>query len=380
MTSETIIVRHRPEKSDYDVQVASGALPGIGAWANRCLSGTARKAVVVSNSRVFGLYGETVSKSLRSAGFKVSVWLMGDGERFKNQRSLERTLRSLSEARLSRDDVVVALGGGVVGDLAGFAAAVYLRGIRFLQIPTTLLAMIDSSVGGKVGINSEFGKNLIGAFHGPAGVLIDVETLKTLPRRELTAGFCEAIKQGAVAGKGLFTKTASYLAEWSAARRLFDSDGLVPLIADHVAFKASIVRQDEKESTKRTDVRSRKILNFGHTFGHALEKATNFRRLRHGEAVGYGILLAGQLSKSLDLLSGDELKLLNDVVHRAGRLPSIANIDLDSIFDALQHDKKSTGGELKWVLLKGIGKPVIVSEKDIPPTALKKAVRTILGK
>src|SRR5262249_20232292 len=162
--------------------------------------------------------------------------------------------------------------------------------------------------------------------------------------------------------------------------RLVDEDRLVSLIANQVAFKASIVRQDETEKTARTDAKSRKILNFGHTFGHALEKVTNYRRLRHGEAVGYGMMLAGELSKNLDLLSQNELKSFNDVVHRAGRLPSIADLARESVFEALKYDKKSAGGTLNWILLKGIGKPVIVSELDIPRSALVRAVKSILKK
>jgi 3-dehydroquinate synthase len=307
----------------------------------------------------------------------MSVWLMKDGERHKNLASLNGALKHLAEERLTRDDVVIALGGGVVGDLAGFVAAVYLRGIRFLQVPTTLLAMIDSSVGGKTGINTEFGKNLVGAFHRPSGVLIDVETLRTLPRRELTAGFCEAIKQGAISGEKLFDQTAGYL-DQAANITDINSERLARLIAKQVAFKASIVRQDETEKTSRNDAKSRKILNFGHTFGHALEKVTNYRRLRHGEAVGYGILVAAELSKNLDLLPDNELKLLNDVVHRAGRLPGIGDIAPNTIFEAFKYDKKISVSGLSWILLNGIGKPIIVRERDIPKKALASAVKKIL--
>jgi 3-dehydroquinate synthase len=279
-------INHRSQSSDYEIVVSSGRLVGTGEWARDCLGPSAKKAVIVSNPTVFKIYGDAVERSLTRAGFRVSISLMKDGERYKNLSSLDPLLEHLSTERLSRDDVVVALGGGVAGDLAGFAAAVYLRGIRFLQVPTTLLAMIDSSVGGKTGINTEFGKNLVGAFHDPAGVLIDVDALLTLPPRELTAGFCEAVKQGAISGTKLFGVTAKYLTDFPPANKHLETDRLAELIAAQVAFKASVVKQDQNESTGRTDARSRKILNFGHTFGHALEKVTKYRRLRHGEAVG----------------------------------------------------------------------------------------------
>jgi 3-dehydroquinate synthase len=372
-----IAIRHRTAPSNYSIDVAASMLDQIGAWLANCLGGEPKKVAIISNSTVFSLYGKTVTKSLRSAGIKTSVWLMKDGERHKNLASLKDALEHLTAERLTRADVVIAFGGGVVGDLAGFAAAVYLRGIRFLQVPTTLLAMIDSSVGGKTGINTEFGKNLVGAFHRPSGVLIDVETLRTLPGREMTAGFCEAIKQGAISGRKLFDETANYLTRTTRITDI-DTDRLARLIAHQVEFKASIVGQDETESTTRNDARSRKILNFGHTFGHALEKVTDYRRLRHGEAVGYGIRLACRLSKNLDLLSQSELELLNDVVHRAGRLPGINDISPVSIFEAFKFDKKSSTSGLNWVLLNGIGKPLIVPEQDIPRAALREAVKSIL--
>ena len=258
------------------------------------------RAVMVSNKKVFSLYGDVVRESFARAGFNVFVCLIGDGERFKSFSTLQSTLRKFSESGLSRTDVVIALGGGVVGDLAGFAASVYLRGVSFLQIPTTLLSMIDSSVGGKTGINSAFGKNLIGAFYQPKGVLVDASTLKTLPKRELTAGFCEAIKQGAIAGKKLLDQTAAFLADLSTAAgtgAFADKDiteKLVSLLHDQIAFKAKIVAGDERESPGNVTPTSRKLLNFGHTLAHAIEKLTNYRYFKHGEAVGHGVKFAGR--------------------------------------------------------------------------------------
>lgn len=376
-----ISIRTRPVRTSYEIEIGSGLLPDGGKWARERVD--AEKLAIVSNPTVYKLYGETLVSGLEKAGFKTAVWLMKDGERFKDLRSLEGALKFFNEIQLSRSDAVVALGGGVVGDLAGFAAAVHLRGVPFLQLPTTLLAMIDSSVGGKTGVNSDFGKNLIGAFHQPAGVLIDVSVLGTLPQREMTAGLCEAVKQGAVASRSLFNRTASFLRKYqSEAFENYFSDeefsaDLISLVESQVAFKATIVRQDERELTSRNDAKSRKILNFGHTFAHALEKITKYRYFKHGEAVGYGVIFAATLSKILEILPQDDLELLNDVVHRTGKLPDVPDIDPREILDTFKTDKKAIAGSVNWILLKGIGKPVIVSDKDIPRAAIRAALKKI---
>jgi 3-dehydroquinate synthase len=333
---------------------------------------------------VFRLYGETVETSLKSAGFKTCVWLMNDGEKYKNFRSLEKALKFFGENQLTRTDAALALGGGVVGDLAGFASAIYLRGINFLQFPTTLLAMIDSSVGGKTAVNSEFGKNLVGAFYPPKGVLVDVETLKTLHQREITAGLCEAVKQGAVGSRKLFDQTAAFLEKYpnNKFKSYFTNEQFLSelknLIYSQIAFKAEIVYQDEKENTARLDAKSRKILNYGHTLAHALEKVTDYKYFKHGEAVGYGILFAADIAKRLDILEDNELKLLNDVLHRVGNLPQIPKINSEQIIEAIKFDKKSAGGSLQWILLEKIGKPVILSDREIPLSIVKKSLDKIL--
>ncbi|PYT01599.1 MAG: 3-dehydroquinate synthase [Acidobacteria bacterium] len=365
------------QQTSYDITIGRGLLVDSGSWAAAALGNRDSKLLIVSNRKVFGLYGETVRKSLKDVGFKIEVHLIGDGERFKSFRTLQDTLAALSEKGLTRTDAVVALGGGVVGDLAGFAASLHLRGIDLLQIPTTLLSMIDSSVGGKTGINTSFGKNLVGTFHQPKAVLIDVGVLRSLDDRELTAGFCEAIKQAALAGPKLFQLTADIL---KADRRFDDPtvlDAVARLVAKQVAFKAKIVRGDETEATDNDSPTSRKILNFGHTFGHALEKVTDYKYLRHGEAVGYGIKFAAELSKKLELLDQDEVDSLNDVVRRAGMLPTISNIDPALVLESLKHDKKRVGNSLRWVLLRGIGKPVIVPDTEIPRSAVSSTLKTI---
>ena len=368
---ETITIKTRNKASSYPITIGRGGLSAVGETARHAAI-SAHKVVIVSNSKVFGLYGETVKRTLKKAGFDVKYTLIGDGERFKSLRTLERTFRFLGESGLSRTDLVVALGGGVVGDLTGFAASVYLRGIPFLQVPTTLLSMIDSSVGGKTGVNTEFGKNLVGAFYQPAAVVIDPDVLSTLPRRELTAGFCEAVKQGAIGGKRLLELTSTVMEGG------LNDPNFEALLAGHVRFKAAIVAADARESAERRDAKSRKILNFGHTLGHAIEKVTNFRRFKHGEAVGHGIVFAAELSKKLELLGTDEVKLLNDVVHRAGTLPSLRGIDPLEVFETFSSDKKNIGDSLQWILLKGIGKPVIVGGDEIPTKLLKENLRTFI--
>ncbi len=373
-----------PQPSEYDISIDSGIIRDSGNWVKACLGYAAGKAVIISNKKVFGIYGETVQRSLAAAGLSTFVFLIGDGEKHKNFRTLQSALIFLAENRISRTDAVIALGGGVVGDLAGFASSVYLRGIPFLQIPTTLLAMIDSAVGGKTAVNTAFGKNLIGTFFQPSGVLIDVDTLRTLPPREVTAGFCEAVKQGAVSGKDLLNKTDSFLKRYPGSsfrkgKSLDDfSAELADLIAAQVTFKAEIVKGDEKEAPGKADGKSRKILNFGHTLAHALEKATDYRYLKHGEAVGYGIIFAAELSKNIGLLDIKVVNLLNDVVDRAGRLPSIRHLNPAQVFESLKYDKKIIGDSLQWILLKGIGEPVIVPHSEIPHLAIMASFNSIV--
>ncbi len=378
----TVNLKNNPH--EYRVEIGRDLLETSGVWARKCLSPKTRKIALVSNPKVFGLYGEAVTRAFESQNFQTRVFLMKDGEKHKNFRVLKSLLEFFGENKLTRSDAVVALGGGVVGDLAGFAAAIFLRGLAFLQMPTTLLSMIDSSVGGKTGVNSSFGKNLIGAFHQPHGVLIDVATLQTLPRRELTAGFCEAVKQAAIADRNLFDQTAGFTKNFSLDKfkNSFSDekfvDALENLIQAQIAFKAKIVMQDEREAVERSDGKSRKILNFGHTLAHALEKVTDYKRFKHGEAVGYGIMFAAALSKKLEILDENELNLLNDVLYRVGKLPDAQNINLEKVSEAFAFDKKIAGNSLQWILLEKIGKPVIVENKDISTSTIYETLKKVL--
>jgi 3-dehydroquinate synthase len=334
-----------------------------------------RRVGIISNERVFQLYGREVKRSLKTAGFTALEWLMPEGERYKSFRSLEKAVTFLSENRFERDDFVLALGGGVVGDLAGFAAAIYLRGLPLMQVPTTLLSQIDSSVGGKTGINLATGKNLAGAFHQPASVFIDPATLVTLPPRELVSGFCEMVKQALMADRPLFEMTVACLQKQAQDGDFLLSPEFEELIAAQCGFKASIVANDERESTTRTDTKSRRVLNFGHTTAHALETITNYRYFRHGEAVGYGMLVAGELSRNLGLIDSGTHDSLRAAVRLCGPLPRADQLDTNQITGALKHDKKSVGGQINWVLLEGIGRPKIVEGRLISAKSLRLSLR-----
>jgi len=335
-----------------------------------------RRVLVISNKRVFRLYGADIVASLKRSKLKIFEWLMPEGERFKSFSVLEKAVSFLGTNSFERNDLIVALGGGVVGDLAGFAAAIYLRGIPFVQVPTTLLAQIDSSVGGKTGINLPVGKNMVGAFYQPPVVAIDTETLLSLPKRELVAGFCEMVKQSLVADESMFKSTMETLERFQTDTKSIQSFEFESLIAKNCKFKASIVANDERESTKRSDTKSRRILNFGHTTAHALEAITNYRVFRHGEAVGYGMLVAGEISKNLGLLGTNELESLHEAVRLCGPLPRANHLDVNEIIRSLQHDKKSVAGKINWVLLEGIGRPRIVEGSQVSARVLRLSLRT----
>jgi len=365
-------VRLKSRATNSKVLIRRGLLREAGERLRSSLPKQTKRLAIISNDTVFSLYGADVVQSLKSAGFLVPHFLIGDGEKYKSLKTLEKTVSFLQHSTLERTDGIVALGGGVVGDVAGFAAAVYLRGIAFVQMPTTLLAQVDASVGGKTGVNLSAGKNMVGSFHQPHAVFIDPDTLQTLPKRELTSGWCECVKHGAVGDKKLFDQTLLYL-------KTRDARKLESVIAAHCRFKSRIVENDEREAPDRTDARSRRILNFGHTTAHALETITGYRRFRHGEAVGYGMLVAGELSKNLGLLSETELELLREAVDLCGRLPAASGLDHAEIIGAIAQDKKSTAGSVQWVLLEGIGRPRIVGSTEIRPALLKQALRKVLG-
>ncbi len=368
----------------YEIQIGWQILAQLGEFARRTVGERAQRVCVISNRKVIGHYGKTTQQSLADAGFEVSVFLMPDGERYKNWRVLEKALAFFSEQNLTRSDAVVALGGGVVGDLAGFAAGIFQRGLAFVQVPTTFLSQIDSSVGGKTAVNNSFGKNLIGVFHQPQGVLIDVKMLQTLPLREVRAGLYEAVKHGAISSRALFDQTKDFLDEFSPTsfRRNFEDERflfkLQNLIAANIEFKAEIVAGDERENAEREDSRSRRILNFGHTVGHALEKVTEYKRFKHGEAVGIGMSAAAEISNNIGKITKHELNLFSDVVASIGKLPRADDIAPETIIKAFSHDKKAIGDSFKWILLDAIGHAAIIDNKSISEAIVREAVSAAL--
>ncbi|MDX2043136.1 MAG: 3-dehydroquinate synthase [Acidobacteriota bacterium] len=364
------LVRVLLDERSYDITIADGALKQVGEITRAALGAKTRKLAIISNARVHRLYGRGVEKSLKQAGFATLTHLMGEGERAKSLRSAEKALAFMIANRFERSDAVVALGGGVVGDLAGFVAACYQRGVHYVQIPTTLLATIDSSVGGKTAVNHRLGKNLIGAFHQPRAVIIDPQTLVTLPQRELRAGLYEALKYGVIWDRALFDLLEEKLADVFA----LDAGLLTQIIARCCEIKAEVVTTDERESGLR------RILNFGHTVGHALEAVTAYRRLKHGEAVGYGMQCASTISEKAGIIPRAEADVIRsgvDALSRFGRkLPPIDDLNVPDIVAATAHDKKVVQGKLPLILPTRIGEVVV--RDDISPAIVRASVRELL--
>jgi 3-dehydroquinate synthase len=329
----------------YDISIGSNIIGRIGD--NLKSFGLSPKISIVSNPTVFSLYGKRVSDSIKKAGFDVITVIIPDGEEYKDLLWVQHIYDELLKHKLDRLSALVALGGGVIGDITGFAASTYMRGISYIQIPTTFLAQVDSSVGGKTGVNHKLGKNMIGTFWQPRLVWIDVETLKTLPRRELLAGFAEVIKYGVILDEGLFD-----FIETNREKILsLESNSLIHIIKRSCEIKAEIVSKDERESGLRS------ILNYGHTIGHAIETLTEYKRYLHGEAVAIGMYLEARLSQMLDLINRKQVFRIKDLIDSYG-LPSEvpADLDINRIFSSIQLDKKVVAGELKFILPEKIGK------------------------
>ncbi len=307
---------------------------------------------VVTNVTVAPLYLGALRAGL--PGRRIVECILADGEQHKTLTTLSRVIDCLIEARLNRDVAILALGGGVVGDIAGFAAACYQRGVGYVQIPTTLLAQVDSSVGGKTGVNHPGGKNLIGAFYQPLAVIADTDTLATLPDREFTAGLAEVIKYGCIWDAGLF----DWLEENIDRLKARDDSALAHAIERSCAIKAAIVGQDERESHVRA------ILNFGHTFGHAIEAATHYQAYLHGEAVGLGMLIAADLSQRLGLIDAITGGRIRALVERAGLPVAPPRIGVARAAELMQMDKKVLAGTVRLVLLQALGRAVVTADYD----------------
>jgi 3-dehydroquinate synthase len=334
MTVQESTVKVTLTDRSYDVRIKPGIISEIGPCLNRL--GFAGTAAVVTNPAVGRLYAPIVKRSLIGAGFHSVMIVVPEGERVKTLQWVGTVLDRLAEARCDRNTLMVALGGGVIGDLAGFAAAIYARGIPFVQVPTTLVAQVDSSVGGKTGVNHRLGKNLIGAFHQPRLVLIDPNLLRSLPRREWIAGLAEVIKYGMITDEEFF----SYLEQRTAALLKFDPEAVRRIM------------EDERESDRR------RILNYGHTIGHALESLGGYRMI-HGEAVAIGMVQEAELASSLGLCPADAVLRLRALIQAVGLPAELPPITFPALWAAMQHDKKRSSGRVYCVLPERIGGVVI---------------------
>jgi 3-dehydroquinate synthase len=339
-------VRVAASRAPYDVIIGRGALSA--SRMRPCL-GRRPGGVVVSSALVMRLHGAALRKALGEAGFEVRrTLLLPDGEAAKTPRVWERSIRAMARAGLDRSSFVVAFGGGSVGDAAGFAAATYMRGIRLIQVPTTLLSMVDSSVGGKTGVNLVEGKNLVGSFHQPSLVLADLSFLRTLPARERRSGVYEMVKCGLLRNEALLR----LVQRTGGLRRATDED-LETAIAAAVRIKARIVERDERERGERV------LLNLGHTLGHALEAATGYRRFTHGEAVGYGMEFAVDLGEKLGVTERAAARRMRAVIRSVGRRTALDRSLVTTAARAALGDKKREGHDLNEILLRGPQRPLV---------------------
>jgi 3-dehydroquinate synthase len=357
-SSIPVILDVRTSSGRYPIEIASDASLRLKAILDA--ADLPARRFIVSSQTVWRFHGDR----LQGVTAEEPI-LIADGERYKHLATVGRIYDALIRAGADRASAIIAVGGGVTGDVAGFAAATYLRGIPVVQVPTTLLAQVDSSVGGKVGVNHPLGKNLIGAFHPPAAVVIDPELLTTLPRREFRAGLYEVVKYGVIASRTLFERTSRDL------KALFarDASAVLPIVAESCRIKAWIVEQDERESGLR------RTLNFGHTAGHALEAVTRYRRFRHGEAVAYGMLAASTLATARGVFPAADRDELTAHIMQMGPLPPVGDLSAAEVTAATKRDKKVLAGQLHFVLPTAIGSTTTVT--DVTPDELGRALVAI---
>lgn len=346
----------------YDIDIGTGLIAESGVRIGQ--HSAAQHALVITDENLEGTYAKQVSQSLAGSGVDVDLLAVSAGEPSKSVAMAEALWDALRDARADRRSLIVAVGGGVIGDLAGFVAATFARGLAFVQVPTTLLAQVDSSVGGKVGINLTNAKNMVGAFWQPQYVLVDTGVLKTLPPREYRAGLAEVIKYGVILDADLF----AFLENNVAAIKQRQDDVLRSVVARCCRLKADIVEADEREESGR-----RVVLNYGHTFGHALEAATGYEQLLHGEAVAIGMLCASRLAESLGLIDSQLTRRQRHLLE-AFKLPvSMPQVDRETVMRSIQHDKKSQHGRLRFVLPTRLGHVEVVA--DVEPELVSKAMK-----
>lgn len=349
-----IKVKVELNKNSYEIYIGSGLLPRVGLWLKGKFSSD--KAVIITDTSVRKLYADILEHSLTNAGFTVAVLEVPPGEEQKTLATAGRLYNRLAEAFTERSSLILALGGGVIGDLAGFVAATYMRGVPFVQVPTTLLAMVDSSIGGKTAVDHGSLKNMIGAFYQPKMVVADVDTLKTLPKVELSNGMAEIIKHAVTRDKEFF----DYLKENMTAAMSFNTGVLQDIIEKNARIKGQVVETDEKESGLRT------MLNYGHTVGHAVETVMDFR-IKHGQAVAIGMMAAAKISARLGFIREEEVNQLELLIHEAGlpvRVPEFNREEKEKLLEAIRHDKKVLDGKIRFVLLKSLGNAIISDKVD----------------
>jgi 3-dehydroquinate synthase len=357
-------IRVRLKPNGYDVIIGNGALRRAGRELGRILPSKQSRVFVITSPTVRRHWGEQLEKSLHRAKLSYTILEMNDGEPAKRLPTVEQLAEQMVAAGADRTSWVVALGGGVVGDCAGFLAAIFLRGVPIVQIPTTLLAQVDASIGGKTGVNLNAGKNLVGAFHQPRMVLVDPEVLSTLDEREFRAGLFEALKCGVIRDRKLF----DFMREKSQKILSRDRKALERIILDSVRVKAEVVAADERESDLR------RVLNFGHTVGHALEAATGYSQFVHGEAVGWGMIAAAAIACDSGFCAPDTEEQIISAVREYGPLPPV-RCGAEDILGRLSADKKTIAGAVHFVLPLKIGKVKIAS--DVPPEVVRQAVEHI---
>jgi 3-dehydroquinate synthase len=347
----------------YEIRIGSGVVDASASYDGLPASAA---AAIVTNPTVDALYGDRLQRTLAARHARVLRIILPEGEAHKDWSSLDRIFDGLLSAACDRKTLLYALGGGVVGDITGFAAACYMRGVPFVQVPTTLLAQVDSSVGGKTAINHPLGKNMIGAFHQPLRVVADLDTLKTLPQREIAAGLAEIIKYGPIADEAFLGWIEAHLPALVAR----EPAALAHAVRRSCEIKAHVVGQDERESGLRA------ILNFGHTFGHAIEAGLGYGEWLHGEAVGCGMVMAIDLSRRLGLVDTAYAMRLTDIVRRAGLPVRGPALGADRYLELMRHDKKAEGGEIRFVVIESPGRAAV---RAAPDDVVRDVVRAHTG-
>jgi len=338
--------------NSYEVRVGAGLLARTGLWLKE--KGFSGKATIITDTTVKGLYGGALNQGLTNAGFNVTTLEVPAGEEYKSLETAGRLYHELTSSYAERATPVLALGGGVIGDLAGFVAATYMRGVPLIQIPTTLLAQVDSSIGGKTAVDNGQLKNTIGAFYQPRLVIADIDTLKTLPEAELVNGMAEVIKSAAIRNRHFFHFLDLNLGN----ARLLNAAVLEEIVLETARIKAEIVEKDER------DLGLRSILNYGHTIGHALETVSNFQ-IKHGQAVAIGMVAAARISHKMGTLDEREVIRLTDVIKKAGLPTEMPDLSMEEIIAAMKHDKKVVQNKVRFVLLKSIGEAFITDQASL---------------